>query len=179
MYLKLPIVTATLVAFVLHACTPPPPPADTTLPEATATDNAQRLVDRLVGEWIDAPAEDSTVFHEKWRRGPGRDLEGIGYVMLGNDTISIEHLRILHTDTGTFYSAEIPSQNNSGPVLFRLTAATDSLVFENPLHDFPTRIVYRPEGEGWLANVSGQMRGESRSLQFHLMPREEGPDGVR
>jgi hypothetical protein len=167
-----------LVAVIVVMITGCMAPADGTNPgTGTGTndtemhDQAGRLMNRLLGEWIDAPTPDSTIFHEKWERGSGSDLEGMGYVMLGRDTISIEHLRILHTDTGTFYSAAMPTQNEGRAVLFRLTSASDSLVFENPQHDFPTRIVYRPEGSGWVASVSGQLRGETRLLRFHLTPR--------
>ncbi len=141
-------------------------------PQATTSDT---MIDALIGKWIDDQSDDSTVFHEHWSRLNDRSLEGLGFVMLKNDTVFIEHLGIHRTDTGTFYSAQIPAQNEGKPVYFKLTSTSDSLSFENPDHDFPQRIVYRPEGPTWVVDVSGREDGEARSMRFHLMPREEGP----
>lgn len=139
---------------------------------------ADELINNLIGEWVGEPGEDSTVFHEQWERRDKRNLDGLGYVMLGKDTVSIEHLNIHITDTGTFYAAEIPSQNEGKPVFFKLTSSTDSLVFENPQHDFPQRIVYLPmDPQGWIAHVSGHQNGAWRTMHFHLMPREKNSPG--
>ncbi len=137
-------------------------------PEKEAKDLAQGLI----GKWSAPPEDDGTVFHEEWDRDGNDALKGIGFVMLGSDTVSIEHLAIQFTDSGTFYTARIPSQNNGLPVHFELTSARDSLVFENREHDFPDRIMYRPSGpNGWVARVSG--KGE-RTIVFELKAREQG-----
>lgn len=171
-----------IILLAICGCTAPVTDGTTTGVDTVATSTsdatvkgAQDLIDDLVGQWVDDPGEDSTIFHEQWHRLDARHYEGLGFVMLGNDTVSIEHLNINLTDTGMFYAAEIPTQNEGRPVYFKLTSANDSLVFENPQHDFPQRIVYRPqEPAGWVAFVSGSMQGEQRMMQFHLKPREAG-----
>lgn len=131
------------------------------------------LIDDLIGKWISEQSNDSTVFHEQWERVDPNNLKGIGFVMLRNDTVSIEHLNIHVTDSGTFYAAQIPSQNDGVPVYFELQSGTDSLVFVNASHDFPQRITYSPADPiGWTATVSGTVDGERRAMQFHLRPRE-------
>ena len=136
-------------------------------------EDAKELAKGLIGEWSAPPEQDGTVFHEQWESTGDQGLKGIGFVMLGSDTVSIEHLAIQFTDSGTFYTARIPSQNNGRPVHFELTSASDSLVFEYPERDFPDRIMYRPVGHnGWIARVSG--KGE-RTIVFELGPREQDP----
>jgi hypothetical protein len=178
------LVLATVIVVVMHTgCSAPADGRNTGVdPDTVSTsrpdemqENASALIDDLVGQWVDDPGEDSTIFHEEWERLDPRHYQGLGFVMLGNDTVSIEHLNIHLTDTGTFYAAEIPTQNEGKPVYFKLTSANDSLVFENPQHDFPQRIVYQPqEPSGWIAFVSGAMQGQQRMMQFHLKPREAG-----
>lgn len=146
---------------------------DTVATPGTKHISANELIDRLIGEWSGDPGADSTIFHEQWVRNGPRDLKGLGFVMLGKDTVSIEHLNIQITDSGTFYAAEIPAQNEGIPVYFELQHGNDSLVFVNEKHDFPQRIVYRPTGPTeWTATVSGDMEGVHRSMKFHLMERE-------
>ncbi len=144
----------------------PPPTFDRTMPE------------QLLGEWYSPMEDGRTVFHEQWRRSGGGNLEGLGFVMSGNDTVFIEHLGILFTDSGTWYSALIPTQNDGVPVHFRRTEDHDSLVFVNPEHDFPQRISYAPRGDGtWSVSVRGTEQGEGRVERFHFRPRsEEGAD---
>ncbi|MDQ3100149.1 MAG: DUF6265 family protein [Bacteroidota bacterium] len=148
-----------------------PKVSDTTSTVSSAFD---RPLDKLIGKWIDDQGDDSTVFHEQWTRTDQRNYKGIGFVMMRLDTVSIENLGIQLTDSGTYYSAQIPSQNEGRPVYFKLTSAADSLVFENAQHDFPQRIVYAPSSPtGWKVNVSGRQQGVMRNMQFDLRPREE------
>ncbi|MDQ3100785.1 MAG: DUF6265 family protein, partial [Bacteroidota bacterium] len=125
----------------------------------------------------DDQGDDSTVFHEQWTKVDQRNYTGIGFVMMRLDTVSIERLGIQLTDSGTYYSAQIPSQNQGRAVHFKLTSAADSLVFENPQHDFPQRIVYAPDNTtGWKVKVSGRQQGGIRNMQFDLRPREENTE---
>ncbi len=165
---------------LLSACSAPvaedpTPVADTTAISEVKVDrlSSEQLIEGLIGKWISEQGNDSTVFHEQWERVDGKNLKGIGFVMLRNDTVSIEHLNIHVTDSGTFYAAQIPSQNEGVPVYFELQPGTDSLVFVNAAHDFPQRITYLPvDPIGWTATVSGSVDGARRAMQFHLRPRE-------
>jgi hypothetical protein len=145
--------------------------------KVTAPADPDPLIKDLEGKWIDDQSDDSTVFHEHWQLLPDGSMDGLGFVMLGKDTVFIEHLGILHTDTGTYYSAQIPAQNEGRPVYFKLHPGGDSLSFVNPAHDFPQRIVYRKDGDAWHVDVSGRDDDGPRSMRFHLMPREEGTGG--
>ncbi len=132
----------------------------------------------LLGEWVDEQGENGTVFHEQWRSDGEKALQGLGFVMSGNDTIFIEELAIRWDDQGVTYSARIPSGGQGEFVDFRMnTDTTDPLVFLNPDHDYPQRIVYRMLDDGtWELHVSGtEPDGSIREERYHLRPRNTDP----
>lgn len=149
------------------ACTPPTEHASSEPHELTP--EAPHSIDALLGRWQEVQDSGRTVFHEQWEKEANGSLKGLGYVMSGMDTVFIEHLAILGTDTGTFYSATIQSQNNGQAVLFQLVHEQDSLIFTNPAHDFPDSIVYTPLLNGTMnVLVSGTGNGARRSEHYHL-----------
>jgi hypothetical protein len=44
------------------------------------------------------------------------------------------------------------------------------IVFENPAHDFPTRVTYSRSDTGLLATISGEVNGKPRSVEFRYQP---------
>lgn len=131
------------------------------------------LVLKLMGAWTDSVSEPGALVHEIWRRTDDAFCSGLGFVMVENDTVFIEHIWLAPDDsTGAVsYNVRVPSQNDGGTVRFALTAcAGDSMVFENPAHDFPQRIVYAFQANGeWIARVSGQGKdGASRGFSYRF-----------
>lgn len=72
----------------------------------------------------------------------GSAMIGMGRTVVGEKMKSWESPRILQTETGIEYIAK--TTENKEETTFKLTklAATE-VVFENPDHDFPQRIIYR------------------------------------
>ncbi len=123
----------------------------------------------LLGEWQDVQDSGRTVFNEHWSRHTDGSLSGLGFVLSGKDTVFIEHLGILNIDGEAHYAATIRSQNQGQAVLFRLIHDRDSLVFANPQHDFPQRIVYTPDGpDRWNVTVSGVEKGQAQVDRYHF-----------
>jgi hypothetical protein len=115
---------------------------------STGTSNQIELDDLgwIEGQWI---SEDAA-YREEWRRSD-QTFVGRGLTITNNDTVFNEKLTISRNQGTLTYWALIPGQNNDQPVGFELTGATtDSLVFENPEHDFPNRISYVKKGEDEL-----------------------------
>jgi hypothetical protein len=138
------------------------------------------LVLKLMGAWTDSVSEPGALVHEIWRRTDDAFYSGLGFVMVENDTVFIEHIALTFDDsTGAVsYDVRVPSQNDGGTVAFALTAcAGDSMVFENPAHDFPQRIVYALQANGdWIARVSGQGKdGASRGFSYRFKRLEIQP----
>lgn len=144
-----------------------------TQPAALNNTKLSGLVSKLLGEWNDIQADGKTVFHEQWRRTDDAFYAGLGFVMSGTDTVFIENLHIAWDAKGANYSARIPSQNGGEYVDFALTSVSnDSMVFENPVHDFPQRIAYSLQGDSiWNVVVSGVEEGKARMERFHFTRR--------
>lgn len=159
---------------LLGACgEPASPPAETAaLPVDSNLVRYSGLVLELMGDWTDSVSEPGALIRERWARTDDGFHSGLGWVMAGNDTVFIEHLSLAYDSSGTVsYDVRVPSQNEGGTVRFPLTACIgDSMVFENPAHDFPQRIVYALQSNGdWIARVSGMGKnGEQRGFRYRF-----------
>ncbi len=81
---------------------------------------------------------------EEWEKINNNYLQNRGYMVRGADTIINERVALTNTKEGIFYTSTVEDQNNKQPVAFKMTKAEgNTFVFENPLHDYPKRIVYR------------------------------------
>ena len=166
-----------LLAFSCDApneATPDPKAApDTTGQNHMSTLGTEHLLARLQGHWTTPTDSDGTVFHELWRTDPNGRMTGIGCVLAGTDTVFIEHLAIHDTDSGLVYDVDI--SETDGAAFLLSPSGPDSLLFLNPAHDFPQRVLYVPEGDGWHAQVDGVVNGKVREEHFHLRPLNATP----
>jgi hypothetical protein len=81
---------------------------------------------------------------EEWKKVNKNYLKSKGYMIRGKDTILSERIALTNTKEGIFYTSTVEDQNNKQPVAFKMTGSENNMfVFENPLHDFPRRIVYK------------------------------------
>jgi len=134
------LVTLGLAILLLGAA---PPPAARPVAEALAW---------LSGDWA-AKGEDGWT-EERWSDAHGGMLLGTGRSGKGDTTSFFEFLRIAPDADGQVVLTVMGQQG--APVGFVLTAlAGQSAVFENPGHDYPTRIFYRRTGKVLTAEISG------------------------
>lgn len=130
------------------------------------------LIQLLVGEWEDRDAGKGHVFHEQWRMTDEAFCSGTGFVLAGRDTVSVEYLALHWGDSGAYYSVRVPSQNAGEFVHFKLVPGPpDSMVFVEPAHDFPSRIVYRRVEDGWAVDLSGAEQGQARRMHLQFSAR--------
>ncbi len=121
----------------------------------------------MAGTWVH---EDGPVrVAESWL-GPGNGL----MVAANLSTFpgckrTFEFLRITDTDTGFSYYA---SPGGRAPVEFRMKETGEMrVVFENPEHDFPRRILYWREGDALFARIEGTLKGKDASEQWRFTRR--------
>lgn len=89
---------------------------------------------------------------------------GMGRTIRNGKAIFTEFLRISVENGKLTYTARI---GTSGATPFALLKLGDNeVVFENPAHDFPQRIIYRKEGSGLFARIEGKDQGEPRHENF-------------
>lgn len=119
----------------------------------------------LAGCWEGASG--TRVVEERWSPARGGTMVGSARTVRGDSTTSIE-LAVLRPSGDTLrYEAHPVGQ---APAVFRgVPAAAGPLIFENPQHDFPQRIIYRPVGADSLhARIEGPMGGEWRGIDYRM-----------
>ncbi len=100
-----------------------------------------RLPYWLEGTWASG---DSIGFSgEAWTELNDTMLIGEGLFNMPDNTILIEELNIFISGGSMHYAAIVPDQNEGYEIIFTASyISSDSLVFENPEHDYPKKIIY-------------------------------------
>ena len=93
---------------------------------------------------------------------------GTSRVVRNGKTIAYEFIQIRETgDEGLEFIAKPSGQAETAFQL--LTLSQREVIFENPQHDFPQRIIYRLDADGALkARIEGTVDGESRTVDFPM-----------
>jgi Domain of unknown function (DUF6265) len=110
-------------------------------------------------------------FREEWLPLRGDMMIGVSQTVSQGKTQDFEYLRLELRPDGIFYVA-VPSGKKE--TSFRLSGSTrdgenEIFTFENPVEEFPQRIIYRRGSEGWLyAHVEGKLNGVSRSVIYPM-----------
>ena len=121
--------------------------------EGVPASNLKKL-DWLEGTWVRTNAKPGKSAYERWERSSETEWTGFGVSLQGGDTTFMEKLRIVTKDTGIFYVADVPE--NQQPVYFLFTSLdATGFVCENLTHDFPKKISYSLEGSRLVAQISG------------------------
>ncbi|OYU81892.1 MAG: hypothetical protein CFE23_03185 [Flavobacterium sp. BFFFF1] len=122
----------------------------------------------VVGRWENASRAGLLV--ETWKKQDDSTYIGSSAFMVGNETKFFEKIKLEQHDTIVTYTATVKDQNNGEPVSFNLTSATKTqLVFENPGHDFPQKIIYNLVGnDSLIAEISGAENGQPKTETFRM-----------
>jgi hypothetical protein len=110
-------------------------------------------------------------FREEWLPLRGDMMIGVSQTVSQGKTQDFEYLRLELRPEGIFYVA-VPSGKKE--TSFRLSGSTrdgenEIFTFDNPVDEFPQRIIYRRGSEGWLyAHVEGKLNGASRSVIYPM-----------
>ena len=105
---------------------------------------------------------------ETWVLQPDSSLKGHSFIMSHTDTVFIEEMKIIESDTGIFYLASV--RHNQGAVAFKFVECTPrGCVFENATHDFPNRIIYANTiGDMLLARIEGMRDNKPDTSRFFM-----------
>ena len=107
------------------------------------------------------------VIHEQWMTPLGGLMLGMSRTVVRDTAREFEHLRIESRGAETSYIAR-PSRQ--AETVFPAITLTDTLViFSNPSHDFPQRIIYRARGaDSLVARIEGDQNGQARGMNFPM-----------
>jgi len=122
----------------------------------------------IIGSW--EQKTDKGILTESWQRQNDSVFVGSCYFINESDTLHSETILLEQRADSITYSANVKGQNNDKAVPFRLTTAnTNSLVFENPAHDYPQKIVYqKSKSNGLLVTISGILHGKKSVEKYNF-----------
>jgi len=119
--------------------------------------------DWLSGHWCSV--SDKQHIEEYWLPARGGMLLGLGRTVQGTRPATFEFMRIAVVDS---VPAFIAQPQGGTPVTFKMKGVGLGWVrFENPAHDFPTRVEYRRDGDRLIAHIAGPGKeGKETRIEF-------------
>lgn len=116
----------------------------------------------LAGCW--SMALPDGVVEEHWLAPAGGAMLGLSRTIRSGNLREYEFLALRPVD-GTLSYVAIPSRQRE--TVFPLVRHKSTvLIFENPAHDFPQRIIYRKTDEGIEARIEGKTNGQLRGADY-------------
>ena len=108
------------------------------------------------------------VVHEQWLAPLGSTMMRMSRTVVRDTTRDYEHLRIESGPSGAVTHTANPS--GQPEARFAGDVVSDTLVvFANPAHDSPRRIMYRPVGrDSLVARIEGMRNGQLRGNNFPM-----------
>lgn len=122
----------------------------------------------LLGNWESKSVEGNLT--ETWEKVNDSTFQAQSYFIKEKDTLHFESITLQQKGDKLTYSAAVKGQNNDKAVTFKLTTGTEKqMVFENPKHDYPKKIIYTQiTKDSLVANISGIQQGKPSSEQFSM-----------
>jgi hypothetical protein len=105
---------------------------------------------------------------EVWTRPAGGTLFGLSRTIKNGKTVAHEFMQIREVEPGQL--AFIARPSGQAEATFKLLRSTkNELVFENPTHDFPQRVIYRLESaQRLMGRVEGKSNGREQAFDYPM-----------
>jgi hypothetical protein len=128
--------------------------------------------DWLLGKW-ENKSDDGHLL-EIWKKANDSLFLGESYFIKGKDTLHSEKIQMKKKGEELFYIATVKGQNNDEPVTFKhIDTIQKLLVFENPKHDFPQKIMYSQiTKDSIVIQISGIQQEKPSSGRFSMKKSE-------
>ena len=98
----------------------------------------------------------------------GGTMLGVGRTIKNGKTIGHEFMQIRLSAQGTVVYVALPSGQKEATFALKHSSTTD-VIFENPEHDFPQRVIYRSlPGDRLAARIEGILKGVPRAKDFPM-----------
>jgi hypothetical protein len=122
----------------------------------------------FLGSWQNKTSDGD--FTEIWKQKNDSVYIGVSYVIVKTDTVFYESISLEQKNKKWNYIVSVKNQNNEQPVSFEMTSMTpNQLVFENPSHDFPSKITYtKITQDSMVAKISGILKGKDQTEYFPM-----------
>ncbi|WP_395043113.1 DUF6265 family protein [Flavobacterium sp.] len=115
----------------------------------------------LIGNWENLTPDAN--FKEIWKKENDSTFTASSFITVKKDTVFYENIILEQKHDSLVYIVSIKGENKDKAVSFYLTSDThDELVFENPKHDYPTKIVYKKvSNDSLVATIYGMKDGKA------------------
>ncbi|AWH86658.1 hypothetical protein HYN59_16770 [Flavobacterium album] len=164
------ILSAILLCGVLHSCNSKKETETVETDPATVAKTYPQLEKAgwFIGNWGNTTPEGTLT--ESWKKKNDSVYKGQSFFVIGKDTVFAEYIDLAETNGKLIYTVSVKGQNNEAPVSFEMTSATESqMVFENPKHDYPTKITYNKiNNDSLVAEISGMQKGKPAKETFTM-----------
>lgn len=128
--------------------------------------------DWLLGKWENKSDEGNLL--EIWKKENDSLFIGESYFIKEKDTLHSEKIQLKQQGENLLYIATVKGQNDDKPITFKHNIEiAKQLVFENPQHDYPRKIVYKPFAKGHLLiEISGIQQEKPSSARYSMKKTE-------
>ena len=94
---------------------------------------------------------------------------GISRTVADGKTVEFEFTQIRQDEKGDIFFIAKPS--GQAEAKFKMIKGNvNEVIFENPQHDFPQRVIYRLQGDGsLLGRIEGVSKGKEKSVDFPMI----------
>jgi hypothetical protein len=94
---------------------------------------------------------------------------GISRTVADGKTVEFEFTRIHQEPSGEIFFTAKPSGQPEATFKM-IKGSANEVIFENPQHDFPQRVIYRLQSDGsLLGRIEGASKGKERSVDFPMI----------
>lgn len=119
----------------------------------------------LAGCWERSDKAKNLLVSEQWMKPAGTSIIGMGRTVRNGKTVDYEFMRIEQREDGLFFVAK--PKANPVETSFKLKSSSpNEVVFENPEHDFPQRVIYKFNGKTLTGRIEGMQNGKSMGIDF-------------
>jgi hypothetical protein len=135
---------------------------------ARAEDRAFTINDLAWLEGCWSSNRDGRETTEYWLKPAGGTMLGISRTIADGKTLEFEFMQIRQDASGEILFVAKPS--GQPEATFKLIKGSDrEVIFENPQHDFPQRVIYRLQSDGsLLGQIEGVSKGKEKSVDFPM-----------
>ena len=121
----------------------------------------------MAGSW--QGVTEGVEMEEHWTAPKGGSMIGIHRDVAKGRTMSFEFLRIEMQKEQIVYLSMPGGRSPATPFPLKEISSA-RVVFENPAHDFPQRIIYWKDGSDLRARIEGTMNGKAGSEEWRWKP---------
>ncbi len=121
----------------------------------------------LSGCWESNNKAKHLTVSEQWMKPAGGLMLGIGRTVKKEKAVDFEFMRIEQKGDDIFFIAK-PKQNKEETPFKLIKLTANEVVFENPDHDFPQRVIYKRQDSKLTGRIEGNNNGKFLGIDFPM-----------